>query len=179
MGWYLMRKLKHLWLRFGLFAAVLTAAGGWTGASQAVAAPDLMTRAVGAYRQGDYNAAIADFSRLIELGSREAYLGRAKAFFQKQDYDRAIADLNVVIQGDPGAAAFDLRGQAWLKKANYENAAADFSRAIELRPRDPELIIQRADAGFMRAKPPRRWRIITKPSSSRAPTPQPMPTGAR
>ena len=156
-GWYLMRTLKHLWLRFGLFVAILTAVGGLTGPSEAVAAPDLMTSAVSAYQQGDYNRAIAEFSRLIELGSRDAYFGRAKAFLQKQDYDRAIADLDMVIQDDPGVAAFGLRGQALLKKGDYEKATADFSRAIELRPRDPELIIQRADAWFYAGKAARAF----------------------
>jgi tetratricopeptide (TPR) repeat protein len=152
-----MRKPKHHWLRSTRLAAILTLAGAWLGASPAVAAPDAITRAVGAYEQGNYDLAIGYFTQLIDSGSRDAYLGRAKAFFQKQDYDRAIADLNIVIRDDPGAAAFELRGQAWFKKANYQTAAGDFSFAIHLRPNDPDLILQRADAWFYAGEPRRAF----------------------
>jgi len=132
---------------------------GWTGIAFAVGADNsgLLYRAVSAYHDGNYDLAIGEFSQLIEAGDREAYYGRAQAFFQRHDFNHAIADLNQVIQIDPSAAALELRGRAFAAFADYPNAAADFSRALKLQPRNAELLIQRADAWFFAGKAARAY----------------------
>lgn len=110
--------------------------------------PDLITNAVGEYHQGKNDQAIDDFSKLIQLNVREAYLGRARAYYQKGDYDLAVADLNEVIKHDPSASSLELRGNAYCKKRYFERAAADYSGAILLNPLDAQLHVCRADTFF-------------------------------
>lgn len=156
-----MQKSINFWLRSALGALILTAATGLVGSVQGADAqgPDSITSAVAAYRQGNFNLAIAEFTLLVQSGDREAYYGRAKAYFQKGDYDRAIADLDNVIQiqKDPSLAALELRGEAFFKKAAYESAILDFDRVIQSRPRDPDLFIRRADAYFYSGHPSRAF----------------------
>src|ERR1700728_42141 len=137
-------------LRLAWLAAILLVMNGFIGTASATVVSDLITNAVSAYKQGSNDLAIADFSQLIQLNVREAYFGRARAYYQKRDYDRAIADLDEVIEHNPTAAALKLRGNAYLKKEDYENAGANYSRAIQLNPQDPDLYVGRADSLFYR-----------------------------
>jgi tetratricopeptide (TPR) repeat protein len=118
---------------------------------------DLLFRAVSAYHEGNYDLAIAEFSQLIHDGDREAYFGRAQAFFRVHDFNHAIADLNQVIQIDPSPAALELRGRAYASFADYPNATADFSRALKLQPHNADLLILRADAWFYEGKAARAY----------------------
>jgi len=132
---------------------------GWTGVAYAAGKGDsvLLDRAVSAYHNGNYDLAIGEFSQLIQDGYREAYYGRAQAFFQRQDFNHAIADLNEVIRLDPSPGALELRGRAYIAFADYPHAAADFSRALKLQPRNAELLVQRADAWFYAGKAARAY----------------------
>ncbi len=50
-------------------------------------------------------------------------------------YDDALADLNSVIEADPGRAwAIGSRGETYRLMGHYDEALADFNRAIELDP---------------------------------------------
>lgn len=86
-----------------------------------------------------YTAAIDDFTRAIELDAKyaDAYRRRAVAFSFKKDDDRALADLNKVIELAPNeTSAYLSRGSIYLmSKKEYELAVADFTRVIELEPR--------------------------------------------
>jgi tetratricopeptide (TPR) repeat protein len=137
-------------LRLAWLAAILLVMNGFIGTASATVVSDLITNAVSAYKQGSNDLAIADFSQLIRLNVREAYYGRAQVYYQKRDYDRAIADLDEVLQHNPTASALKLRGNAYAKKADYENAGADYSRAIQLTPQDSDLYVGRADCLFYR-----------------------------
>ena len=132
---------------------------GWTGVTCAAgtADSDLLYRAVAAYHNGDYDLAIGEFSQLIQDGDQDAFYGRAKAFFQRHDFNHAIADLDQVIRIDPSSAALELRGMAYSALADYPDAAADFSRALKLQPRNTVLLIQRADAWFYSGKAARAY----------------------
>src|ERR1700721_1167119 len=96
-------------LRVAWRAAILLVMNGFPCAASATAVSDLITKAVSAYKQGNNDLAIADFSQLIQLNVREAYFGRAREYYQKQDYARAIADFDEVIEHNPTAAALKLR----------------------------------------------------------------------
>jgi TonB family protein len=64
------------------------------------------------------------------------YDARSKAYFRRGDYDRAIADLNTLIQLEPNRAeAYHNRGAAYGAKGDLDRAIADFDRAIQLNPR--------------------------------------------
>ena len=94
----------------------------------------------------DYDKAIADFDRAIELDpdnndtifakltGAPAYLLRAGAYYEKDDYDAAIADFDKVIEMDPGHSdAYYLRGEVHYFNNEDDKAIADFNRAIELK----------------------------------------------
>ena len=64
------------------------------------------------------------------------YKNRGNAYYDKKDYDRAIADYSEVIRLDPKyALAFYNRGLAYYDKGDLDRAIADSSEAIRLDPK--------------------------------------------
>jgi len=91
-----------------------------------------------AQKEGDYDRAIAGYTRAIELdaGSYTAWASRGRARRLKGDYDAALADLTRAIELEPlNAFAYAERG--WVKhlRKDYAGAIADFDRALEVNPR--------------------------------------------
>ena len=87
--------------------------------------------------KGDYDRAIADYTKVIELKPSWAlpYRCRGEAYTGKGDYDRAIADYTKAIEIDPRTAYFyHDRGQAYEKKGDYDRAIADYTKAVKLQP---------------------------------------------
>jgi Flp pilus assembly protein TadD len=55
------------------------------------------------------------------------------AYYNLTEYDRAIEDLNAVLEQDPSnAEAYFQRGMAHLSLNRQENADADMGRAVKL-----------------------------------------------
>ena len=66
----------------------------------------------------------------------EEYLHRGDAYFEKEEYDKAIAEFSRAIELDPNyAGAYLSRGVAYGRKGEYDKAGADSTKAIELDPR--------------------------------------------
>ena len=65
--------------------------------------PRPTSTAAGLRNKGDYDRAIADYDRAIQLKPdyADAYVGRGVAYGEKGDYDRAIADFDRAIQLKP------------------------------------------------------------------------------
>ncbi len=87
---------------------------------------------------GDYDRAIANFTKAIEVNPRDedAYIFRGDAWFNKGDYECAIADYSKAIEINPRfALAYCWRGEAWGHKGDYDRAIADFNKALEIDPR--------------------------------------------
>jgi TonB family protein len=92
-----------------------------------------------------YQKASGDIHKLIQADPEPwfywfrrgvAYDERGKAYVNKGDYDRAIADFTMFIQLNPDHAdAYDHRGAAYGEKGDLDQAIADFDRAIQLNPR--------------------------------------------
>ena len=82
----------------------------------------------------DYDA---DFSEAIRL-SPESYPyfnHRAMSYYEKRQYDRAIADLNEAIRLNPKYdLAFRYRGLSFKQKGDIGRAIADLRRALEIDP---------------------------------------------
>ena len=86
---------------------------------------------------GDYQRAIVDFSKALELdpGNAAAYNNRGLAYVHQSDYARAIADFNAALDLDP--ELFEClvnRGLAHDEQSDYSLAVADFDNALRLRP---------------------------------------------
>lgn len=98
--------------------------------------------------KGDFERAIADYTRAIELGpgNPDHWMGRGVARLQKGDVD-AVADFDRAIQLKPdNALAYHNRAAAYSAKGDLGRAVEDYSRAIALNPRDPYFYQHRARA---------------------------------
>ena len=94
-------------------------------------------RANANFVMGEYDAAITDYNKAIELNSKEPaiFFSRGLAHFNKQSYTPAIADFDKVIELDPKEAmAYFKRGNALEKIGSFEKALADYQKAVELDP---------------------------------------------
>ena len=83
----------------------------------------------------DTPAAIADYTRAIELNPNLSalYLNRAYAFWQSQDYSRAQQDVDAAIRLDAvSAQAYYMSGLINQKKSRPSEAYRDFERACKL-----------------------------------------------
>ena len=68
--------------------------------------------------------------------TRRRISAAASRYFEKRDYDRAIADLNQAINGRPNyPLAFNIRGLAYNAKGETDRAIQDFDQAIRLDPK--------------------------------------------
>jgi tetratricopeptide (TPR) repeat protein len=89
------------------------------------------------YARGDYDGAIADYDRAIQLepDSYVAYVTRGIAKRAKADYDGALADYNKAIQLKPGFyTAYVTRGAVKRAMEDYDGSIADYDMAIQLKP---------------------------------------------
>ena len=68
---------------------------------------------------------------------RSRYYNRGNAYYEKRDYDRAIADFDQAIKLNPNHdLAFYNRGLAFRDKGEIDRAVADFGQAIRLDPKN-------------------------------------------
>ena len=75
------------------------------------------------------------------------YVARGKDWYQKQDFNKAIADFDAAIEREPGlAAAYAARARAWAKKHYRERELADLSRAVDLEPENVTYRVARAES---------------------------------
>lgn len=96
--------------------------------------------------KGQWDKAIADFDQGIKLSFGEApaqiYFERGLVKAQKGDFDQAIADLSASIERSPSPylgfmrQAYGLRAEAYMRKKDYAKAAADYTKVLELDPKN-------------------------------------------
>lgn len=97
--------------------------------------------------KGDYDGAINDFSKAIELApdAPAAYTNRGYARYKKGDIDSAIKDYDKVIETHPGFAyAWYRKGSTLLKLGRYEEAIKVLDKSIELDSKNAEAWYNRA-----------------------------------
>ena len=100
-------------------------------------ASDYYNRAHSKYDLKDYDGAIADYTKAIELDPNDAsvYYNRANSKKYLKDYDGAIADYTKAIELDPNyASAYNNRGHLKNDLKDYYGAIADYTKAIKLDP---------------------------------------------
>jgi tetratricopeptide (TPR) repeat protein len=82
-------------------------------------------RGVAWQKKGDYDRAITDYTKAIEInpGDALAYYNRGNAYQGKGQYERAISDYNKAIELNPKfAEAYVNLGGAYLGKGLYDQA---------------------------------------------------------
>lgn len=88
------------------------------------------------------------YGDLITRGESRAwaYRLRAVAWYERGEWDSAIADFSEVLKQTPDAVTYGSRGSAWIQKKEYDKAIADFSQAIRFDPKDVSAYCNRAGA---------------------------------
>jgi tetratricopeptide (TPR) repeat protein len=83
-----------------------------------------LARGIARYNKEDYDGAIADFSRAIEL--------------EPEDYNEVIADFTY-IKLKQNRAAYYNRGCAYSNIGDYDSAIADWEAALKLDPNNADI----------------------------------------
>jgi len=86
---------------------------------------------------GRMDLAAQDFSKVIQLRPEgaEAYVERAAARLEREDYTGVTADCGEALQRDSRMAlAYSLRGRALAHAGSLDRALEDLNRAVELAP---------------------------------------------
>ena len=97
----------------------------------------------------EYQKAMEDFSRAIELESRyaSAYNNRGSIYSMFNEYQKAVWDFNRAIELEPEyASPLYNRGLVFRKLGQDQKAIADYSRAIELNPEYVSAYVNRGNS---------------------------------
>ena len=103
-------------------------------------AKDYYNRAGGYFNAGEYQLAIEDFGKAIQLGvpnlQSYAYGNRGYAYYALGQYQQAIQDFDKAIQVDPDyAEAYNNRGVSYKSLGQTVKAQDDFDKACSLDSR--------------------------------------------
>ena len=99
----------------------------------AKSASDFYERGCAFLIKEDFESAIADFTRALELNPDlyQVYRDRSDAYRRKGDLDAAIDDLTLTLEDAPyPAQVFAARAELYAEKEDYDAAIADYERAI-------------------------------------------------
>ena len=103
------------------------------------------------WHKGDFDGAITDYTRAIELDPEyaEAYNYRGFVHLNNGDIDKAIADYTKAIDIDQELTeAYKDRATAYLANSDFGNAITDYTKAIQLDPDDTNIYNYRGFAYF-------------------------------
>ena len=97
----------------------------------------------------DYEAAIADYNKTIELNPKFSwsYMNRALVYGRLERWDEAIADYGRAIELDQNYAdAYNGRAWSYCQIGKFAEALVDANKALELKPNEANYFDTRADA---------------------------------
>jgi tetratricopeptide (TPR) repeat protein len=99
--------------------------------------------------QGNYEAALGDFTQAIAIAPKEGarYRYRGSVELETRDYDKAISDFNRAVKlGDKSALIYDLLGITYSNEQELDYALSYINQAITLAPQFGTFYIHRASA---------------------------------
>ena len=87
-------------------------------------------------RKGDYGRAILDFTKAIEKDPIDpsSYYERSSSYYEQGDYDRAIANLTVVIHLTADATVYYKRGLMRGIKGEHNRAINELYQSYTTEP---------------------------------------------
>lgn len=113
-----------------------------------------VNRALGYQRQGDFDLAIKDYSKVIDARNRDLsdiYLKRGFAYQSTGDLDLAIRDYTEYILLNPGdVTGYYYRADAYKSRGNFLFAVRDYEKALVISP-DNAAIFYNIGAAYMNA----------------------------
>jgi tetratricopeptide (TPR) repeat protein len=116
-------------------------------------------------KKKDFDRAIADFTRAIELDPKytRAFNKRGCAWLEKKQYARAAADFTQAVAIDAKfARAYHNRGNAMARQKDYEKAIADYTQAIRLDAYDALAFVDRSSSHHARGDDRRALADLTE-----------------
>ena len=106
-------------------------------------------RAQDKFELADYEEAILDYNKALELSPTEiclVYSMRGNAKRNSGDFDGAISDQNKALDFDPlYADGYFNRGIAKFKKGDFDGAIQDYSQVLKINPKDSDACFNRAN----------------------------------
>ena len=99
--------------------------------------------------RGDYDEAIEDFTKTIQLwpAYADAYYNRGHVFADKGEADRAIADYTKVTEINPTyVKAYYNRGNVYKTKGDIDRAISDYNKALQISPAEVKAYVNRGNA---------------------------------
>ena len=98
----------------------------------------LLSRGICHLNNGDADRAIGDLNQFIAENPNwvAGYFNRGNAYFQKHEFDLAIADYDEALRHRPNGPQDIIwnRGNAHAEKREYRQAIADYDQAIGMKP---------------------------------------------
>jgi tetratricopeptide (TPR) repeat protein len=120
--------------------------GKWSGSGLSWAYGN---RCIGYKDKGEYDRAIEDCDRALELDPRNpfAYNSRGAAYYFKQDYDQSIADYAQAIRINPRFIdPIHNTGISYAAKGDYDTAIAMYNKALQIDGKDATALYNRGVA---------------------------------
>jgi tetratricopeptide (TPR) repeat protein len=98
---------------------------------------DYANRGFNFFKKGQFENAISDFNKAIELdpGVTLCYFARGQIYLEKKQIDKAITDFNKTIESIPNLIdTYIFRGSAYFIGGQIDKAIVDYNKAIEMKP---------------------------------------------
>lgn len=108
-------------------------------------------RGIAYLRLGELGKALEDFNKAIEIDPKfeEAYFNRAGVFVDQQTFPPATADLEHIRKTYGDSTNYYLKwGDLKFGQGYYEQALAEYDRALALRPNNVQALVNRGVAYF-------------------------------
>jgi tetratricopeptide (TPR) repeat protein len=119
-----------------IFVLLLTA--GTSHAQNPVSADDFAQRGISRFEKHDFEGAIADFTKAIELNGQSleyCFYFRGMALYRLNRLVEAITDLSKAISLKQHPRFYNDRGNLLAQQGDLDRAMTDLNRAIEIEPR--------------------------------------------
>ncbi len=112
-------------------------------------------RGIACARQGEYQAAIAEFTRAIRRDPTcvDAFYNRAMVSIEIGNIGQGASDLGTVIEIRPGFVEGHIqRGRVYVAMNEHDRALAEFTKAIEIDSRCAEALFHRSLVHYARGE---------------------------